>query len=173
MPDSGFEVTKREGGQTLAALLKKHLDVSWSQSRKLIEQRRVRVNGQVCPDAVRRLKAGNRVDIQLEAPTKKRPPPPKPAPPAPVKKERKDLPQPALVHIDEQILVVEKPPGLTTTRHADEAAEFGARAKRFLPTTLAELLPKLTGDTGPVRAVHRLDRDTSGLVVFARTPEAE
>jgi 23S rRNA pseudouridine1911/1915/1917 synthase len=74
-------------------------------------------------------------------------------------------------HSDPQIVVVEKPPGLTTMRHASEAAEFGRRAQRFLPPTLADLLKKVGG--GGVRAVHRIDRDTSGLVVFARTPEAE
>jgi 23S rRNA pseudouridine1911/1915/1917 synthase len=62
-------------------------------------------------------------------------------------------------------------------RHADEAAEFGQRARRYLPTTLADLLPGLLaagkGKPGTVRAVHRLDKDTSGLVVFARTAEAE
>src|SRR5262245_21903514 len=130
MPDSGFEVTKREGGQTLAALLKKHLDVSWSQSRKLIEQRRVRVNGQVCPDPVRRLKTGNRVDIQVEAAPRKRSVP-KPAPPQPPSTDAGSSPErtAALVHIDDEIIVAEKPPGLTTMRHADEAAEFGPRAK--------------------------------------------
>jgi 23S rRNA pseudouridine1911/1915/1917 synthase len=70
-------------------------------------------------------------------------------------------------------VVVEKPPGLTTMRHAAEAAEFGPRGRRFLPPTLADLLPPLLPGGGLVRAVHRLDRDTSGLVVFARTPAAE
>jgi 23S rRNA pseudouridine1911/1915/1917 synthase len=88
-------------------------------------------------------------------------------------KQKALLPNVALVHIDDQIIVVEKPPGLTTMRHSSEAAEFGARAKRFLPTTLADMLAKLTGDSTPVRAVHRIDRNTSGLVVFARTAEAE
>jgi 23S rRNA pseudouridine1911/1915/1917 synthase len=72
---------------------------------------------------------------------------------------------------------VDKPPGLTTMRHAEEAAEFGARARRYLPATLADLLPGLLARAGErataVRAVHRLDKETSGLVVFARTVEAE
>jgi 23S rRNA pseudouridine1911/1915/1917 synthase len=76
------------------------------------------------------------------------------------------------------VVVVEKPAGLTTMRHAEEAAEFGDRARRFLPPTLADLLPELLakgrpGRHPPVRAVHRLDKDTTGLVVFARTVEAE
>src|SRR5262249_50403320 len=87
------------------------------------------------------------------------------------KVEKPAVPQPSLVHLDAHIVVVEKPPGVTTMRHAEEAAEFGARGKRYLPPTLADALPRLVG--GPVRAVHRLDRDTSGLVVFARTPDAE
>jgi 23S rRNA pseudouridine1911/1915/1917 synthase len=88
-------------------------------------------------------------------------------------------------------VVVEKPAGLTTVRHAEEAAEFGPRARRFLPPTLSDILPellakankrrrrspgrRLRGPSGStkVRAVHRLDKETSGLVVFARTPEAE
>jgi 23S rRNA pseudouridine1911/1915/1917 synthase len=78
---------------------------------------------------------------------------------------------------DAHVVVVDKPAGLTTMRHPDEAAEFGARARRFLPPTLADLLPALLA-RGPtprpprVIAVHRLDKETSGLVVFARTPAA-
>jgi 23S rRNA pseudouridine1911/1915/1917 synthase len=80
---------------------------------------------------------------------------------------------PSLVYVDDEVVVINKPAGLTTMRHADEAAEFGARAKRFLPKTLADLLPALVGAPDrPVIAVHRIDRDTSGLVVFARTRNA-
>jgi 23S rRNA pseudouridine1911/1915/1917 synthase len=61
-------------------------------------------------------------------------------------------------------------------RHEDEAAEFGARGRRFLPATLEDLLPGMLAERGietrRVFAIHRLDRDTSGLVVFARTPTA-
>src|SRR5439155_9451487 len=73
-----------------------------------------------------------------------------------------------------QLGVVEKPAGRTTMRHAHEAAEFGERGKRLLPPTLADLLPPLLPGKGKSRviAVHRLDRDTSGLVVFARTAAA-
>jgi 23S rRNA pseudouridine1911/1915/1917 synthase len=76
------------------------------------------------------------------------------------------------------VVVADKPPGLTTMRHADEAAEFGRRAQRFLPPTLADLLPPLLARGRPgkpprLRAVHRIDKETSGLVVFALTPQAE
>jgi 23S rRNA pseudouridine1911/1915/1917 synthase len=85
---------------------------------------------------------------------------------------------PVLCHVDEAIVVVNKPAGLTTMRHPEDVKEQGKRARRFLPPTLADLVPLLLrphlgGRTVPVRAVHRLDKETSGLVVFARTVEAE
>jgi 23S rRNA pseudouridine1911/1915/1917 synthase len=83
-----------------------------------------------------------------------------------------------ICYLDESIVVVDKPPGLTTMRHAEEAAEFGSRGRRFLPTTLADLLPAALAKregraAGRVRPVHRLDKETSGLVVFARDRVAE
>jgi 23S rRNA pseudouridine1911/1915/1917 synthase len=78
-----------------------------------------------------------------------------------------------IVYADAAIVVVHKPAGLTTMRHAYEEAEFGERGRRYLPKTLADYLPGLLGTPRrKVYAVHRLDRDTSGLVVFARTPQA-
>jgi 23S rRNA pseudouridine1911/1915/1917 synthase len=95
---------------------------------------------------------------------------------------RLDLPwQPIILYADAHIVVVDKPPGLTTMRHAEEAAEFGTRGRRYLPPTLADLLPDLLGAKRGARsaerkklvlAVHRIDKETSGLVVFARTPAA-
>jgi 23S rRNA pseudouridine1911/1915/1917 synthase len=81
-------------------------------------------------------------------------------------------------YVDDAIVTVEKPSGLTTVRHADEEAKFGQRAKRFLPLTLADLLPAVLRARYPKlqgrpRAVHRLDKETSGLVVFALTSAAE
>jgi 23S rRNA pseudouridine1911/1915/1917 synthase len=88
-----------------------------------------------------------------------------------------------IVFLDEHIVVVDKPAGLTTVRHAHEAAEFGARGRRYLPPTLVDVLPGLLAAKvrkkgkhvrpGRIRAVHRLDKETSGLVVLARTPQAE
>jgi 23S rRNA pseudouridine1911/1915/1917 synthase len=76
------------------------------------------------------------------------------------------------------VIVVEKPAGLTTVRHADEVQTLGKRAKKFLPPTLVDLLPGVLSSAGHrnkgrVRAVHRIDKETSGLVVLARTAEAE
>jgi 23S rRNA pseudouridine1911/1915/1917 synthase len=169
-----FVVGRPESGRTLAAVLRARLGLSWSRARLLIEKRQVRVNGQTCSDPARRLKNGQRVEIveTTRGPSK----PPKPTKRAIAQSPRKtdDVPAGILVrYADDAVVVVDKPAGLTTMRHADEAAEFGPRGKRFLPKTLADHLPPLIPGGGPLRPVHRIDRDTSGLVVFARTPEAE
>ncbi len=81
---------------------------------------------------------------------------------------------------DEHVVVVEKPAGMTSTRHFEERG--WPRRRRQLQPTLDEILPRILakiekrhrkGLPPPVRAVHRLDRETSGLMVFARTETAE
>jgi 23S rRNA pseudouridine1911/1915/1917 synthase len=69
-----------------------------------------------------------------------------------------------IVHADEWLAVVDKPAGLVVHE-----------APGHRGTTLVEILgPLLAGGDDPARPgiVHRLDRDTSGLMVVARTPEA-
>jgi 23S rRNA pseudouridine1911/1915/1917 synthase len=173
---SAFVVMPAEAGRTLAAVLRARRPMSWAEARKLIERRQVRLAGEICADPVRRVRPGQRIEVV--SPATRKPGPPRPEKPAPKLAAKRQSPSPAgpapvIVHADDQVVVVDKPPGLTTMRHAEEAAEFGPRGRKFLPATLADLLPKLLGDRRPLRAVHRLDRDTSGLVAFARTPEAE
>lgn len=70
-----------------------------------------------------------------------------------------------LLHEDEHILVIDKPPGLLTI--ATER-EHDRTAYRIVRDYLARR-------AAPARVfiVHRLDRDTSGLLVLARTPAAK
>ncbi len=188
MPPIVFVVDRRENGKTLASVLKMRYALSWAQAKRLIEKRHVRVGQQVETDVARRLKVGKQVqldsgtvevkhatpDAAPKPAAKPKPPAPKPLrvkPPSDVSRDSL-LPGDAVVYSDDTVVVVNKPAGLTTMRHKEEAAEFG-RGKRFLPKTLADLLPAALGAPGrPVIAVHRIDRDTSGLVVFARTRAA-
>jgi len=119
-----------------------------SSGRRLkvwLEAGRVRVNGVV----VRRGDAAveRRDRVELGAP-----------PPAP-------LPPPlSLVHEDADLLVVDKPAGLLTIADANERERTAYRLLRdWLDVRAA----------GRVFVVHRLDRETSGLLVFARTGAAK
>lgn len=164
MPRSSFQVAADQAGRTLAALLRVWLPgQSWSQVRKLIAGRRVQLNGELWLDDARRLKAGDTVEILAR---------PAPAPQL--------IDQIVIRHIDEHVVVVEKPSGISTVRHPLERAWLEER--RLLTPTLDDLvmrqigfqLPQKKHDPRPrLRIVHRLDKETSGLVVFARTVAAE
>jgi 23S rRNA pseudouridine1911/1915/1917 synthase len=166
-------VSRRESGRTVAELLRQRLRLSWSQARRLIHERRVALAGDPCLDPARRVKTGQRLEVKPAAAASSHrswPTPPVRLP--------EGISLPVIRHADAAVIVVDKPAGLTTMRHADETAEFGARARRFLPPTLADLLPGLLARRfagkpyTPIIPVHRLDKETSGLVVFARTPTA-
>jgi 23S rRNA pseudouridine1911/1915/1917 synthase len=157
-------LSAEQAGLTLAALLRQQLPgQSWNQVRRLIETRRARVNGELCLDPARRLKEGETVEL-LARPT-----------PTPGRDETI-----AIRHLDQHLVVVEKPSGVSTVRHPTER-DWNARRKALSPT-LEDIVPKLIArrqgrvHKGPLprlRIVHRLDKDTSGLVVFARTVAAE
>ena len=167
MSPHAFFIRREESAHTLAEVLRRRLRLSLSQARKLVQQQRVRLAGNPCHDPARRVKIGQRVEVSDYQKSVK---PRLQLPPG--------LPQPAIRYVDRDVIVVDKPAGLTTMRHADEAEEFGSRARRFLPPTLAELLPALLAKAQrappakTILPIHRLDKETSGLVVFARTPAA-
>ncbi len=162
-----FRVLPRQVDQTIAAALREWLPgKSWSEVRRLLKSRRITVNGNLCVDAGRRLTLRDVVKLL---------PNPAPAPPS-----GNDI---RIRYLDKHLLVVEKPSGVTSTRHSEER-DWPERRKQLQPT-LDEMLPQVIarierqrhhagkGVPPPVRPVHRLDRDTSGLLVFARTASAE
>jgi 23S rRNA pseudouridine1911/1915/1917 synthase len=74
------------------------------------------------------------------------------------------MPEPRLVHADEWLAVIDKPAGLIV--HAAPGHSG--------PTLVDALGDLLGGGADPERPgiVHRLDKDTSGLMIVARTDEA-
>src|SRR6266852_1450453 len=103
MPNA-FAVTAEQANQTLAALLRQWLPgQSWSQVRKLVAGRRVKLNGELWLDDARRLKPGDQVEV-LARPVK----------------EPELLDKLVIRYLDEQVVVVEKPSGVSTVRHPAE-----------------------------------------------------
>ncbi len=129
-----------------ARLARLYPEASRRSLKRWFETGRVEVNGRVCRDG--RVTPGAEDVIALQP------------------RGRVPLP-PALrsVHEDEDLLVIDKPPGLLTiaTEHERERTAY-----RLLWDYLA-------GQTPPTRPfiVHRLDRQTSGLLVFAKSPAAK
>ncbi len=158
-----FHVGPQQAKHTLAAALRCWLpDRPWSKIRQLIRNRRVLVSGNVCEEETRRLRSHDVVKI-LDAPV--------PKPPGP-----DDI---LVEYWDAHLCVIIKPSGINSTRHADELSgrrvQFQPSVHELLPRILKRLDPHLKHYRGwpPVFAVHRLDRDTGGLMVFARTHAAE
>jgi 23S rRNA pseudouridine1911/1915/1917 synthase len=159
-----YSITPEQAGLTLAAFLRVHLPgKSWNEVRRIIEVRRARIRGELCLDPARRLKEGDTVEL-LDRP-------------APRPREREAI---AIRYLDSHLVVVEKPSGISTVRHPTERG--WPRERKALSPTLEDLLPPLIaleekragkGPSARLRVVHRLDKETSGLLVFARRAAAE
>lgn len=179
-----YHVRQQNVGQSLLGMLRRVLpDRTDPQLRSLISRRQVQIDGNVCTDAHRKLRTDQ--IIRIYASPRARP------------IEASDL---NIRFQDEHLLVVEKPPGITSVREDDEP---GQRDKQ---PTLDELLQQRIDREGllrlpgrgtaatslaqknrrqlshqlhqkrlriKVRPVHRLDRDTSGLMIFALSDTAE
>src|SRR5262245_40512487 len=155
-------IDRRHANRTLLEVLQSSFKLRRKNALAALRKKQVRVCGGVCLDPARRVKAGQ--NIQIDAADK-----PKTNQPSLPPIARRII----VRHVDKQVIVVEKPAGLTTVRHADEIESHGKRAKKFLPPTLVDLLPMVLahGEQCPVRskfksrirAVHRIDKETSGL----------
>jgi len=69
----------------------------------------------------------------------------------------------SILYLDDDLVVVNKPPGL---------ASVPARGETEAVSDMLRIQPEL-GANPAVRTVHRLDRDASGVLVFARTLRAQ
>jgi 23S rRNA pseudouridine1911/1915/1917 synthase len=143
-------VEPEAAGQRLDAYLAHTLPkYSRVQLRKVIGAGGVRVNGQGTKVA-HRLTAGDRIEIVL--------PPMNAAGPHP-----EEIPL-AVLYEDEHIIAINKPPGMVV--HPARGHWSGT-----LASALAFHFRQLSSVGGPTRPgiVHRLDRDTSGVMVVAKT----
>jgi 23S rRNA pseudouridine1911/1915/1917 synthase len=181
-----FRVTQEQANQTIGAALRHWLPgTSWSDVRRLLSLRHIMVSGNLCLYEGRRL-ADKEVVKLLSQPAA-----------APPKED--DV---RIRYIDAHLVVVEKPAGMTTLRHPEER-NWPKRRKQLQPTLdelLPRVIEKKErsnkgpgmpprgkkrppvqekqqkiprGPTRRLRPVHRIDRETSGLMVFARTVDAE
>jgi 23S rRNA pseudouridine1911/1915/1917 synthase len=144
-----FTVTSPGSGARLDQFLARHLGWSRARLQKLLKAGRILVNGHARP-ASYRVRLGDHVAVSV--------PPPEPSHLAP-----EPLPL-AILFEDQDLLVVNKPPGLVVHPGA------GHRAGTLL-NALVHHCPELKdiGEVSRPGLVHRLDKDTSGLLVVAKT----
>ncbi|OLC29798.1 MAG: hypothetical protein AUH31_06005 [Armatimonadetes bacterium 13_1_40CM_64_14] len=140
-------------GRRLDAFLVSHLPAhSRSHLKGLIETGLITVDGARAKPALR-VRRGQRIEITI-------PPPP----PAEIAPEALPL---DVIFEDDELLVVNKPPGLVV--HPGAGRPGGTLANAVLAR-----VPQMAGVGSALRPgiVHRLDKDTSGLLMVAKTPRA-
>lgn len=149
--------------QTLAARVRSlEPEWSWSKCREVIASGRVQVNGKTILDAASRVANDAVIQISEKRHTAK-----------------KALPALQVYFYDAQVMVVEKPSGIEsvpfTTKHQDDHKKSSKSKSEVTLIDLARqwLEAKEKTKLPPLRTVHRIDKGTSGIVVFARTQSAE
>ena len=146
-----FQVGRKEEGRRIDAFLSRRLTaVSRSQVERLAHAGKVLLNGRTARPG-ERVKSGDEVEVSLPIGGEG------PAPQALALD---------IVHEDEHLLVVNKPPGLAVHRGAgrpEHTLVDALIAHTALPAGRDELRPGI---------VHRLDRFTSGLLMVAKTAQA-
>lgn len=155
-PDSEtitLRVAEFDSGLRLDAYLAAHIN-DWSRARlqRLIEAEDVLVNGKPAKPSYK-VSAGDVIELELSAP-----------PLASFTPENIPL---EIVFEDDDLVVVNKPAGLVV--HPAAGAPSGT-----LANALAYHFQQLSKHAGAIRPgiVHRLDKDTSGLLVVAKTESA-
>ena len=138
-----FVVVEEDAGLRLDQVVPKHVaGLSRRKARAVIDQGGVFVDRARVKVAGRPVRAGQTIEVNIGgALASTEPPPP-----------------PRIVHVDDHVIVADKPAGLVTapTPESDRG----------------DLLDQLACAYGEVYLVHRIDLPTSGLLVFARTRDA-
>lgn len=145
-----FSVNPEDAGTRLDAYLAAHIQ-GWSRARlqRLIEDDEVLINGKSVK-ASYKLQSGDEIEVELSAP-----------PPTSFTPENIPL---DIVYEDNDLIVVNKPAGMVV--HPAAGVQSGT-----LANALAFHFEQLSEHAGAIRPgiVHRLDKDTSGLMVVAKT----
>lgn len=150
-----FNVAQTDAGERLDRFLHiKAPELSRSRFKDLIKQGHVSLGGGTITEPNRRVKPGETVEIDM-------PPPEDPIP------KPEDIPLTILFE-DDDIIVIDKPPGLVVHPAA------GNWSGTLVNALIAHCGASLSGIGGVRRPgiVHRLDKDTSGVMVAAKNDQA-
>ena len=148
-------VAPDQGGERLDRLLARHVaDLSRSRVKALIEAGSVEVDGHTIRDPSYRVNSGALIKADVPAPQPARPGPE----PIPLK----------VIYEDADIIVIDKPAGLVVH---PAAGNWTGTLVNGLIAHCGDSLSGIGGERRP-GIVHRLDKDTTGLMVVAKNDRA-
>jgi|HubBroStandDraft_6_1064221.scaffolds.fasta_scaffold04885_2 23S rRNA pseudouridine1911/1915/1917 synthase len=153
-----ISITSEDAGQRLDQFLAGRLEVSRARVQQLIGEEKVLVND-VAAKPSQKLRGGERVSVLGEAQR------------APLKAIAEDIPL-DIVYEDGDLAIINKAAGMMV--HAGAGASEDARNRGTLVNALLHHFQTLSAVGGDMRPgiVHRLDKETSGLIVVAKNDEA-
>lgn len=150
MPSAPSHLVPPELEGPLDRAVRSLFGTSWGKARAWIAAGKVRVGAAVVLEATARVKAGMPIELNERA---RRP-------------RAAELQRDAIVFADAQVIVVAKPAGLSTIPYDDtETDTLDLRVRGWMGAR--GLAPR--GSRPTLGIVHRLDKETTGLLVFTRT----
>jgi 23S rRNA pseudouridine1911/1915/1917 synthase len=148
-------VAPDETGQRIDRVLAAHIaELSRTRLKALIQDGAVAIDGRTISDPSEHVNSGE--TIVLDVP-----------PPAPARPAAEDIPL-AVVYEDNDIIVIDKPKGLVVH---PAAGHWTGTLVNALVAHCGDSLSGIGGERRP-GIVHRLDKDTTGLMVVAKTDRA-
>ncbi|MGA2346596.1 MAG: RluA family pseudouridine synthase [Candidatus Sulfotelmatobacter sp.] len=151
-----------DAGQRLDQFLASHLDVSRARVQQLISQEKVLVNDEPAKASLK-LRGGERISVLGSA---ERPP---------LRAIAEEIPL-DIVYEDDDLAIINKPAGMMVHAGAGATGPDGEdqRNRGTLVNALLHHFATLSAVGGEMRPgiVHRLDKETSGLIIVAKNDEA-
>jgi 23S rRNA pseudouridine1911/1915/1917 synthase len=135
----------------LDAVVRALFALSWNDARGRIRSGKIAVNGATRTEPLFRAREGAEIAMRMRAPRPRVDP----------------LESSAIVHLDAQVIIVNKPAGVSTV--AFEEGETGTLDDRVRFWLSRNAPHARAGPRPALGVVHRLDKETSGLLVFTRT----
>ena len=157
-PPTPLAVHPPDAGQRLDQFLAQKLGVSRARVQELISEQKIQVNDQAAKPSLK-LRGDEKIIVLSPA---ERPP---------LRALPEDIPL-DIVYEDDDLAVINKPAGMMV--HAGAGATDSERNRGTLVNALLHHFSSLSAVGGEIRPgiVHRLDKETSGLIVVAKTDHA-
>lgn len=151
--DASFEVSPEQTGSRLDAALRRAAgEAPWSRVRGWIQSGKVLVDDRPVVDPGFALRAGQSVLLRMNAPR----------PAASGRLSSDDI-----AYVDAHVVVVRKPAGISSVAFdPGERGTLHELVRAWLNRTARGRRDRATGDLG---VVHRIDKETSGLLVYTRS----
>lgn len=138
-------------GGTVAAAVREASGEAWTVVKRWIATGKLLVDGTVVTAIDHRLRGGERLEVRLAAP-----------------RPRDPTREGTLVHDDAHVVVIDKPAGVSSVPYEDRETGTAMDLIRGAWRRMG-----LRATESPLHVVHRIDKATSGLLMFAKSKRAE